>query len=206
MTAPHGGARLATVLAAAALALAACSSSTGGDALPAVTTTPAPAVSTVSPTAADTSATTSIAPPAVTTVPTTASSTVAAPATTPSSGSGIAAAVAGEWIGHTRSMDLAPDGTGTISLFSGCCTGEKWTVHWELAGDTITVTLVDRLESTGGGLGDLAQGYTFTGALMRPDGEVTALHFVRPGEDMSDRDQGFFWCSERYGYTHYCGA
>ncbi len=198
---------------AAALALAACSSSTGGDALPAVTTTPAPAVTTVSPTSPATSATNTGIPPTVTAAPTTVTTppaamgtTDAAPATTPGSGSGTAAAVTGEWTGHTRTMDLAPDGTGTISLFSGCCTGETWSVHWETDGDGITVTLVERLDSTGGGLGDLSQGYTYAGALMQPDGTTTALHFTRPGEDPADRDQGYFWCSDRYGYTRYCGA
>ncbi len=202
--------------AATALALAACSSATGGDALPGAARSPSPTTvaapapaSPQTPEPAPGPAPSAATPPPAAPSPTASASpaTTPPPATTvPGGGSDIAAAVTGEWTGHTRSMDLAPDGTGTISLYSGCCTGEKWTVHWEPAGDTITVTLVEQLDSAGGGLGDLTPGYTYKGALTQPEGTVTALHFVRPGQDLADRDQGYFWCSDRYGYTHYCGA
>lgn len=111
-----------------------------------------------------------------------------------------------QWTGHSRQMTVNDDGSADITLFSGAMNGEQWQARWSTTADGIEVTLTSRLSTTGDGLGDLSEGTTWIAALQRAEDGTTVLHFVDVGEDLSDSDSGFYWCSDGYGYSSVCGA
>ncbi|WP_433664581.1 hypothetical protein ACQPW1_22080 [Nocardia sp. CA-128927] len=111
------------------------------------------------------------------------------------------------WTGHTRQMHLNADGTGDVTIFSGAADGETWSATWDTTATGVTVSLVSLTSKTGAGLGDLKPGTKWVAALQKsPDDNKTVLHFVDPGKDLRNPNEGFYWCAEKYGYSYDCGA
>lgn len=110
------------------------------------------------------------------------------------------------WTGHTRLMHLQLDGTGDVTIFSGASDGETWSATWETTAAGIAVSLVARTSKSGAGLADLHPGTKWDAALLKSSDQKTILHFVDPGADPTSPQEGFFWCSDKYGYSYDCGA
>jgi hypothetical protein len=91
-----------------------------------------------------------------------------------------------DWSGHGRGLQLAPDGTGTLSMYAGASDGDKWAVTW--TGDpnrSATITLASVLRHSGSGSG-LHVGDRYAAALENVHGD-TVLRFTpsgQPGENL----------------------
>jgi hypothetical protein len=76
-----------------------------------------------------------------------------------------------EWSGDGRSLQLAPDGTGTLSMVSAASSdGEKWSVTWK--GDPnqrVTISLASPISRSGAGL-NLKVGDHYVATLQKPSG------------------------------------
>jgi hypothetical protein len=75
------------------------------------------------------------------------------------------------WSGDGRSLQLAPDGTGTLSMVSPTSyDGEKWAVMWK--GDPsqrVTISLASPISRSGAGL-NLQVGDQYVATLQKPSG------------------------------------
>jgi hypothetical protein len=114
----------------------------------------------------------------------------------------------GDWQRHLSALTIAPDGTGTILLGSSARDGEKWTLRWTRGdGPVLAISLQQRIGIWGDGLeGYINQQTTWKAELVvAPDG-VTVLHLAHSDAELFDADAGDIWCSQKYGYSHFCGA
>lgn len=114
----------------------------------------------------------------------------------------------GGWQRHESMMTIAPDGTGTILIGSSARDGEKWAMRWTRGdGPDFAIRLEQRIGTWGTGLeGALNEHTAWTAELVvAPDG-VTVLHLVHNAAELADADAGAIWCSQKYGYSHFCGA
>ncbi|WP_163645872.1 hypothetical protein [Mycobacterium conspicuum] len=99
------------------------------------------------------------------------------------------------WVGHGRSLQLAPGGSGTLTLASGASTDEVWTVTWNAQGaGRVLITLANRTSSRGGGVG-LNEGEQYIAALQTSPLGEQLLHFVKSTESVDDPSRGFFFCT-----------
>ncbi|OBG27152.1 hypothetical protein [Mycobacterium sp. E3198] len=114
----------------------------------------------------------------------------------------------GDWQRHLSAMTIAPDGTGTIVLGSSARDGERWTIRWTQGdGPGLAIRLVQRIGAWGAGLdGDINEQTAWKAELVvAPDG-VTVLHLAHSDAELTDANAGDIWCSQKYGYSHLCGA
>jgi hypothetical protein len=114
----------------------------------------------------------------------------------------------GDWQRHLSTMTIAPDGTGTILLGSSARDGERWTMRWTQGdGLGLAIRLEQRLGAWGDGLdGDINEQTAWKAELVvAPDG-VTVLHLAHNDAELTDAHAGDIWCSQKYGYSRFCGA
>lgn len=114
----------------------------------------------------------------------------------------------GDWQRHESAMTIAPDGTGTILIGSSARDVEKWAMRWTRgAGADFAIGLDHRIGMWGSGQeGALNEQTTWQAELVvAPDG-VTVLHLVHNAAELTDANAGAIWCSQKYGYSHFCGA
>lgn len=114
----------------------------------------------------------------------------------------------GDWQRHLSTMTIAPDGTGTILLGSSARDGERWTMRWTQGhGLGLAIRLEQRIGTWGTGLdGDINEQTAWKAELVvAPDG-VTVLHLAHNDAELTDANAGDIWCSQKYGYSHFCGA
>jgi hypothetical protein len=114
----------------------------------------------------------------------------------------------GDWQRHESAMTIAPDGTGTILIGSSARDGEKWTMRWTRGdGADFAIRLDQRIGTWGTGLEGAINEQTAWKAelVVAPDG-VTVLHLVHNATELTDANAGAIWCSQKYGYSHFCGA
>ncbi|MFI7003400.1 hypothetical protein [Nocardia sp. NPDC050175] len=85
--------------------------------------------------------------------------------------------------------------------------GETWSATWDTIATGVTVSLVSLTSKTGADLGYLKPDTKWVAALQKSaDDNRTVLHFVDPGKDLVDPNEGFYWCAGKYGYSYDCGA
>jgi hypothetical protein len=75
-----------------------------------------------------------------------------------------------DWSAEGRSLQLAPDGTGTLSMVHPTVESDRetWSVTWTGdASQRVTISLVSRISKSGNGLGFPAVGYRFVAALQK---------------------------------------
>lgn len=121
----------------------------------------------------------------------------------------------GDWQRHLSTMTIAPDGTGTILLGSSARDGERWTIRWTQGdGLGLAIRLDQRIGAWGAGLEGAINEQTAWKAelVVAPEVEgfprdgVTVLHLVHNDAELTDANAGDIWCSQKYGYSHFCGA
>lgn len=78
----------------------------------------------------------------------------------------------GSWMGHTRTLDLAADGSGTVKASQGAVNWEVWSLTWTGNQDEVTVTLGTETETEGAGVdfADLREGAVSTGTITEANG------------------------------------
>jgi hypothetical protein len=114
----------------------------------------------------------------------------------------------GDWQRHLSTMTIAPDGTGTILLGSSARDGEKWTMRWTQGdGLGLAINFEQRIGAWGDGLdGNINEQTAWKAELVvAPDG-VTVLHLAHNDAELTDAQTGDIWCSQKYGYSRFCGA
>ncbi|MFT3716238.1 MAG: hypothetical protein QM774_09905 [Gordonia sp. (in: high G+C Gram-positive bacteria)] len=97
-------------------------------------------------------------------------------------------AYVGQWVGHTRSIDLNADGSGELSLFSGAMNGTVWAVTWTGSGSGIAVTLQSKTTVSGDGAPMYSAGQTLPGSLSaQGGGQVLTIGTVTYCDSASSR-------------------
>jgi hypothetical protein len=72
-----------------------------------------------------------------------------------------------QWIAHDSQLQLAPGGTGTLTIGDGAMNTDQWSVTWKQnPSDSITITLATLISRSGPGMGNVGDQYIAT---IQPD-------------------------------------
>lgn len=87
-----------------------------------------------------------------------------------------------KWVGHDRSLQLSPDGTGTLILGGGASDSQTWAVTWtQTPNHTQVLTLASLSDSVGAGSGAKV-GDQYNASIDQGPGGQQVL-FLRPVTD-----------------------
>ncbi len=107
-----------------------------------------------------------------------------------------------KWVGHDRTMQLSPDGTGTLTLGDGALNTDQWGVTWKQnPSDSITITLASLVARTGPGMGNVGDQYIAT---IQPNSDGQQLLYMHP---VGPQGQVISFCTEaEQAANSPCGA